>query len=64
MEQWQADIAVHCARTEKYPHQAIAKAEALIQAIADGVRQAEELAVKQARNRWDYQRRRVSEETR
>ena len=57
MEQWQADIAVHCARTEKYPHQAIAKAYALIAALERGVWWDSELAVKQARNRWDYQRR-------
>jgi hypothetical protein len=57
MEQWEADLAVHFARTERYAHQAIEKAHATIQAIRRGVEWATERETKAARNRWDYQRR-------
>lgn len=57
MEQWEADLAVHFARTERYSHQAIAKAEAAIAALKAGVDWTNRLHVKAERNRWDYQRR-------
>lgn len=55
-EQWEADLAVHFARTEKYTHRAIALAEAAILAA----RPAWERALRKARRaearRWVYHR--------
>jgi hypothetical protein len=61
MEQWEADVAVHFARTDPHPHQAIAHAHATIDAIRRGVRWGKAIDVKAARNRWDYQRRAVTQ---
>jgi len=57
-EQWEADIAVHFARTEKLSHRAIALAEAVIQAARPAWERALRKARKAEAMRWRYDRRR------
>jgi len=57
-EQWEADIAVHFARTETYTHRAIALAEAAIQAARPAWERALRRARKAEAMRWSYERRR------